>query len=157
MTENCNILNDGEFDARKYQNGIIKILIAQDKGQHHFKIDNESGHFLVKLRLIEEQNNRKCDYLILDCTDKKAFFVELKGQNLSDAVIQIKSTLKLLSPRLTKFRFLCRIVQTRVISSTKQLEQNKLISYLEEKHKSNIEGKSTETVRIESQKLIEII
>ena len=95
--------------------------------------------------------------MILNCTDKKAFFVELKGQNLSDAVNQIQSTLKLLSPRLTDFKFFCRIIQTRVIRSTNQSDKETLIKYLKDKHKSNIEGKITDLVKIGSQTLIEII
>ena len=157
MIENCNILKEDEFDPQKYQQGLIKILIAQDKGSHHFRIENKSGHYLLKLRLIERQNNRMCDYLILNCSEKKAFFVELKGQNLSDAVMQIQSTLKTLSPRLSAFKFFARIVQTRVIRSTNQLDKESLIKYLKEKHKSNIEGKITDLVKIGSEKLIETI
>jgi len=49
MIEKCNILKEGEFDVRKYQDGVIRILVAQDKSHHHFKIDNKSGHYLVKI------------------------------------------------------------------------------------------------------------
>ena len=69
MSENCNPLHKNEYDQENYQEGKVKVLIAKDKGQHHFRVENESSHYLIKLRLLEE-NIKKCDYLILDCSDQ---------------------------------------------------------------------------------------
>jgi hypothetical protein len=156
MSVNCNPLNDEEFDQEKFQAGIIKVLIAKDKGQHHFRVENESDHYLVKLRLIEN-NVKKCDYLVLDCSKQNVFFIELKGQNLGDAIKQIESTISVFASKIKQFKFYCRIVQTKVIGATQQNDKEKLVKYLNDKHRSNIEGKATDLVKIASQKLIEII
>ena len=157
MIMKCNPLEIYEFDHNNYQDGIIRTLVAKDVGGHHYRIENESRSYLIKLRLIEGNSIRKCDYLILNCTAQNAYFIELKGQNLGDAVIQIESTLNSLGIRLSSFKFYCRIVQTRVIGATQQADKQRLVNYLNKKHKPNIEGKATDLVKIGSRKLIEII
>jgi hypothetical protein len=149
MSSNCNPLKPEEYDNELFQCGFVKTLIAKDRGRHHYQIQNISNHYLVRLRLVEEQR-RKCDYLILDCSSQKAFFVELKGQNLGDAVKQIESTLAAISPRLISFHFYCRIVQTRVIKASNQNDKERLIRYLKENHKENIQGSVTDLVKIGS-------
>jgi hypothetical protein len=157
MIENCNPLGINEFHQDNYQEGMDRVLVARDVGGHHYRIENESRNYLIKLRLIEDQNNRKCDYLVLNCSTRNAYFVELKGQNLSDAVRQIEATLNALGKRLSTFKFYCRIVQTKVIGATQQADRERLVKYLKDKHKANIEGKVAELVKVGSQVLIDKI
>lgn len=42
--------------------------------------------------VINDQDKRKCDYLILNCDDNVSYFIELKGSNISDAYKQIAET-----------------------------------------------------------------
>ncbi len=42
----------------------------------------------------------KCDYLLLDMTDQKAYFVELKGHDINQAAEQIRTTIEVLEPEL---------------------------------------------------------
>lgn len=158
MSENCNILRDDEFyQGDTYQRGTMEKVIAKDRGNHQFQLENKSGSYLIKLKLVEKQTEKRCDFLILDCTGEAAFFVELKGQKLSDAVSQIQSTLGAYSSRLTHFQFFCRVVQTKVFGARIQLEKEKLIKYLYKNHKSNVQNRTRDLVKIESQKLVEII
>jgi hypothetical protein len=158
MIENCNILQPDEFyHGDKYQAGTVKKLIAKDNGDHQFELENESGSYLIKLKLVEKQTEKRCDFLILDCTGKAAFFVELKGQKLSDAVSQIQSTLGAYSSRLTDFQFYCRVVQTRVFGARSQIDKAKLMKYLHKNHKSNVQKGTRDLVKIGSQKLVEKI
>jgi hypothetical protein len=157
MSKNCNPLNRSEFDDSQSHGDSRSVLIVKDKGQQHLRIENDSKHYILKLRLIEDNLNKKCDYLILDCSDENAYFVELKGQNLSEAVKQIVSTISVLATRLTSFNFHCRIVQTKVIGAIQQIHKEKLARYLKEKHKANLKGKMSEIVKIGSEQLIDKI
>lgn len=58
--------------------------------------------------LIKDQKIRKCDYgFILNC-DKKSkialIYVELKGQDLKEAIIQLESTIKILKEQYIGYR-----------------------------------------------------
>ncbi|HEV7379066.1 MAG TPA: hypothetical protein VGN64_04685 [Dyadobacter sp.] len=156
---NCNPLTLKEYDNApdKYQYGQLSVLVVKDKGQHHYRIDNRSRNYLVKLRLNEVNQTRRCDYLILDCSFQNVYFVELKGQNLSDAFSQIETTIESFSPRFQNYKFYCRVVQTKVIAATQQGDKERLIKYLKTKHKANLQGSVTDLIKIGSQKLIEVI
>lgn len=138
-----------------------EVVFNDRKPIPEFRIKNNSQHILIKIKvdgcLIKGQVGvRKCDFLLLDCTDSKAYFIELKGQNLKDAIVQITSTLSQLQPKLKDFKICCRIVQSKVIKATQQQEKKALLRFLKIKFPSNTIA-SKDLVRIESQKLIEQI
>ncbi len=56
----------------------------------------------------------KCDFLLLNMTDFKAYFVELKGHDVNKAAEQIKASIDILEPQLQSFTVYARIVTTRI-------------------------------------------
>ncbi|WP_157162625.1 hypothetical protein [Cylindrospermum stagnale] len=84
--------------------------MAKDiNNKQEYRLDNSNKLEICKLRvdgcLITDQEGKKCDYLILACQDKLAFFVELKGQDLKEAIEQIDSALDKLIPQMADFKF----------------------------------------------------
>jgi hypothetical protein len=74
-------------------------------------------NFITKYRvdgnLIKE--GKKCDFLLLNCEKRKAYFIELKGSNLHRAIDQINQTIDLLQSSIKDdFAIYARIVLTRV-------------------------------------------
>ncbi|HEV7348154.1 hypothetical protein [Telluribacter sp.] len=152
----------GHIECTEYCDNKAKFIVFKDKrSKSEYRIENVSHHYLIRIKvddcLIKEQDKiKKCDYLLLDCSYKKAFFIELKGQNLKDAIIQIKSTILELNSKLLTFSFCCRIVQSKVIKATQQQEKEELIRFLRGKYPLNIKAVK-DLVLIGSQKLIEQI
>lgn len=159
MSKNCN-----PFDktCEEYSGATANKIAAKDRGSaSEYLIINESHHYFVKIKVDDclikkESSSRKCDFLFLDCTSEKAFFVELKGQNLGDAIEQVKATIFLLHIRLSQFSYCCRIVQSKVIRATQQNRKAAFIQFLKSTYPQNSKN-TKDLVRIESQKLIEQI
>ncbi|MEH2014823.1 hypothetical protein [Nostoc sp.] len=96
-----------------------KTIVVRDSGNsQEYRVTNVSSKEFCKIRvdncLIRE--GEKCDYLILNCQDKLAFFVELKGQDLKKALVQIDSSISILTPEIQEFKIYARIVLNRTPS-----------------------------------------
>ena len=162
MSENCNPFSEIEFiECQEYADRRSKLNIKDNRARSEFLVDNRKKNFLVKLKvddcLIKTSDTRKCDFLILDCDNKIAYFIELKGKNLGDAINQIMSTIQELAPKLKHFQFRCRIVQTGVNGTTQPKYISKLVTYLKEKHKLNSNSKTEDLIKIKSREHTEII
>jgi hypothetical protein len=73
-----------------------KTIVVRDSGnKQEYRVTNDNGKEICKIKvdgcLIKE--GERCDYLILSCEDKSAFFVELKGHDLKKAIAQINSSI----------------------------------------------------------------
>lgn len=95
---------------------IRKNLVVKDSGnKQEYRITNENAKEICKIRvdgcLIKE--GERCDYLILSCEDKLAFFVELKGHDLKKAITQIDSSLTKVIHKIQDFKIYARIVLNR--------------------------------------------
>ena len=105
---------DNSFE---FQHDNRKIVSIKDKGDRKYKYENISSNYLAKYKvengLIFDNNNKKCDYLLLNCNHKKAYFIELKGSKLIDAIEQISRTIDELKTKLPDFSIFARIVITR--------------------------------------------
>lgn len=93
-----------------------KTIVVRDSGNsQEYRVTNVSSKEFCKIRvdncLIRE--GEKCDYLILNCQDKLAFFVELKGQDLKKALAQINSSISILMDEIQDFKIYARIVLNR--------------------------------------------
>ena len=67
-----------------------------------FKVDGE-----VFAKGAEEE---KCDYLLLNDDVQKAYYIELKGSDISKAIDQIENTIRLLHHAIPKYDVFCRII-----------------------------------------------
>ncbi len=93
-----------------------KTIVVKDSGnKQEYRVTNKNGKEICKIKvdgcLIKE--SERCDYLILACEDKSAFFVELKGHDLKKAIGQIDSSLTNLITEIKEFKIYARIVLNR--------------------------------------------
>ena len=61
-------------------------------------------------------NKTCCDYLLVDCPDKKAYFIELKGSDVLHAIDQIQDTFAFFKDNLSSYCCFARIIPTKVSS-----------------------------------------
>lgn len=88
---------------------------------------------------------KRCDYLLLNDTDKASYYIELKGSDIRTAIEQIDSTISLIGPSIaeytTTFR---RIILHRV--RTHEIQDNFVIKW-RRRHKAVIvSGQYTDTL-----------
>lgn len=96
------------------------IVVSRDAGQsrehratnpgreyelRHYKLDGD----LVK-------NETCCDFLLVNDSSRKAYFIELKGENIDDAVDQLEAGTKRFASELNGYMFLYRIVCSRALT-----------------------------------------
>ena len=127
------------FDSNhsEFQHEARKIVSFKDKGRSEYRYNNQSANYLAKYRVDDgliSNNDPKCDFLLLNCEQKKAFFIELKGSNIVRAIEQITRSMDDLQGNLGGFAVFARIVLTRD-NTTKLNIGNKLLK-LEQKVKA---------------------
>ncbi|MTJ09394.1 MULTISPECIES: hypothetical protein [unclassified Anabaena] len=93
-----------------------KTIVVKDSGnKQEYRVTNKNGKEICKLMvdgcLIKD--GERCDYLILSCEDKSAFFVELKGHDLKKAIGQIDSSITKLKNEIKELKIYARIVLNR--------------------------------------------
>lgn len=162
MSEDCNPFDEAEFEiCQEYADRRSIVSVKDERAKSEYIIDNTKRNLIVKLRvdncLIKGSDKRKCDFLILDCSDKIAYFIELKGGDLGGATDQIISTVHMLAPRLKNFQFCCRIIQTQTNGTTQPKYIDKITNYLKESHKANSQFKVAKLIRIRSREYTESI
>ena len=128
---NCKI-----FDSNysEFQHEKRKIVPCKDKGSPEYRYKNQSANHLAKYKVdngLISDNDPKCDFLLLNCEQKKAFFIELKGSNIVRAIEQITRSIDFLQGNLSGFAVFARIVLIRD-NTTKLNITNKLLK-LEQK------------------------
>ncbi len=106
-----------------------KIVTCTDrKSSTKYIYENDSSDTLSKYRVdgcLINDDDSKCDYLMLNCTKKVLYFVELKGSDLIKAVRQIDRSINILHKDFKDYSVEARIVLTRV--NTTALKSSKLI------------------------------
>ena len=113
--ENCN-----PFGKCEEQSGRNKDFRCKEHGKtYHYT--NKSESFIVKIRvdecLIKGEQERKCDYLFLNCDKKIAYLIELKGSDLAHAASQILNVINVFQKELSNFEIHARIVLSKVYQS----------------------------------------
>ncbi len=108
------------FDERKIINveENSRRFVGLNTKQKSFALYCVDGCIIVE--------GQKCDYLLLNCSELIAYFIELKGSDLIHAVRQINTTLNHLLSDLEDFtKINARIVLTKV--NTPDLKSSDLI------------------------------
>lgn len=103
-----------------------KIIISRDK---HSKVEHRAynlerkydvRHYRLDGDLIKQE--KCCDFLLLNDTLKNAYFIELKGANIDEAVPQLQNAVSLCREELKGYECLLRIVCSKV--RTHMVESN---------------------------------
>lgn len=92
-----------------------KIIVSRDSGETRihraFNVnDNFVRHYRIDGVVIMDQNEKKCDFLLLNDTKKVAYIIEVKGTDLNTALKQLENTERLLAEDLVGFMKKIRIV-----------------------------------------------
>ncbi len=73
-------------------------LIVCKENKKEYRLINDKGLLIINYHMdggvIDDSNQKKCDYLIYIPSSKKVILIELKGTQFSNAVTQILETLK---------------------------------------------------------------
>lgn len=95
-------------------NHNARIVVSERRSS--FQISNPTGKLVCKTKIdgCYLQGQKSCDYLIVDCSDKKAYFVELKGSHVLHAFDQIQRTMSHLRRDLVGYCCFARVVPTKV-------------------------------------------
>lgn len=95
-----------------------KIIVSRYKGSQriHRAINPGQKYSVRQYKLDGDifQNQKCCDFLVLNDTNKNAYLVELKGGNIDHAVPQLEAGEKLCRPMLAGYQFFYRIVCSKV-------------------------------------------
>jgi hypothetical protein len=133
--QNCNCK---KFSSHfEFQHEQRPTVVCKDKGKSEYIYENRRKDFLSKYRVdggLIVDDIAKCDFLLLNCSQKQAYFVELKGSDIIRAIDQIDSSIDFLKPQLDDTKIFARIVLTRAntidLKSTKYLRLEKKIKLL---------------------------
>ncbi|NET72818.1 MAG: hypothetical protein F6K62_18370 [Sphaerospermopsis sp. SIO1G2] len=102
-------------DCKEFCDQREKIVVKDAGNKQEYRVINKQHQEICKIRvdgcLIKE--GERCDYLILSCEDKSAFFLELKGHDLQKALQQINSSIDKLGTEVKEFKLYARIVLNR--------------------------------------------
>lgn len=94
-----------------------KIIVSQDAAsgnpsQHRAYNQSENcvRQYCLDDHTILQNSVRRCDYLLLNCDKKRAYFIELKGKHIEKAKEQIESSERLLNQDIKGYTIFYRII-----------------------------------------------
>lgn len=100
------------------------IVVSKDAGQarEHRALNPDRKFCLRHYKLDGDivKNQTCCDFLLVNDSSKKAYFIELKGENVEEAVDQLQASATRFSSELSGYTFLYRIVCSRVLTHNVQ-------------------------------------
>ncbi|MCX5965163.1 MAG: hypothetical protein NT070_19165 [Cyanobacteria bacterium] len=103
-----------------------RLVLQENKSKITFLNPNQYQILIIRVDdcVIKDKEILRCDYAIVPC-DEVEIYVELKGSDISHAVKQIESTIRLLSDDPQKIKKLCFVVSTRVPKHSTSVQQLK--------------------------------
>lgn len=125
-----------------------KKIISSEKGRSHVAL-NSQGKFEVRhYRLDGEivQNQTCCDFLLANDTSKKAYYIELKGQDIRKAVMQVLAAEKLCDEDLSGYLSHYRIIPSK--AKTEELHSTEYRRLLQKVGTNRLKCKSTKMEEI---------
>ena len=97
-----------------FQQGTQAIFRSAENGCEHIGINTNSHairHFKVDGDVLEPNSQEeRCDYLLLNDTDRYAYYIELKGSDLEKATRQIDNSVRLLHSGIQNYTVFPRII-----------------------------------------------
>jgi hypothetical protein len=90
-----------------------KIIVCKENGKK-YTANNIDMQLVRKLRLLEIINQMQCDYVVLNDEKKTAYFIELKGHHVEEAIKQVFASKQRYLQELTGYTINLRIVASRV-------------------------------------------
>lgn len=116
-----------------------KVIVSRDKGtsRTHQATNPEQQYIVRHYKLDGEliKNKTCCDFVLLNDTLKNAYFIELKGGHIDDAVPQLEEGARICQPDLCGYTFYYRIVASKV--RTHDVQKNSFRRF-KDKHGSKL-------------------
>jgi hypothetical protein len=108
-----------------------KRIVSKDVGEPKHVGNNPKLRYVTHYKVdgVIIKDGLRCDYVLMNEDDKRAYLIELKGSKLSDAAKQIEATENKLKKYLTGYALRYRIVANR--SKTQQIESSDFKRYRE--------------------------
>lgn len=108
-----------------------KIVVSKDVGnrEHRGLNPNQRQVTHYKIDGVIITTGPRCDFVLINESDKIAYLIELKGSKLSDAAHQLEATENTLKNALNPYALRYRIVSSR--SKTQQIESADFKKYRE--------------------------
>jgi nitrogenase subunit NifH len=107
-----------------------RAICAAEKNKMVYVLNNISKSIIQKVNIDKISiTGMKCDYLF-NVKNKKAFFIELKGNKTNDAVGQLLNTIHNLKSELGNIPFAARIVGAKIAPDIKQAKPYRMLSKL---------------------------
>ena len=95
-----------------------KIIVSKDLGttREHRAINPGQQYCVRQYKLDGEliKQQKCCDFLLINDSLKKAYFIELKGGNIDEAIPQLENGERLCTAELQGYTFFYRIVPSKV-------------------------------------------
>ena len=110
--------------------------IGKNVNRHNirqFKVDGD----VIPLNCTEE----RCDYLLLNDTDKRAYYIELKGSDIDKAIRQIENSIKLLHSGIMQYTVYQRIIYR---SHTHDIQKSTVLRWKKRNPKAVIQSRKFE-------------
>ena len=104
-----------ENNCTEYCDHRPEVVAKENKTT--YKLINLSKKEVCKIKVdncLIKEAQKKCDYLILNCSDQIAIFIEFKRGNIEEAFPQLDAAIKFLLPHLKNFKICVRIVASKV-------------------------------------------
>ena len=108
-----------------------KIIVSKDVGNREHRGLNPNQRHVTHYKIDGEiiTTGPRCDFVLINESDKIAYLIELKGSKLSDAARQLEATENALKNALDPYDLRYRIVSSR--SKTQQIESADFKKYRE--------------------------
>lgn len=117
------LLTNDKSKCQEYQ----KIIVSKDTGnKREHRAINSKGKCKVRQYKLDGdivQQKKCCDFLVINDSMKKSYYIELKGENIDEAIPQLESAVQLCSQELPNYdifyRIVCSKVRTHKVNSNK--------------------------------------
>ena len=87
------------------------VVVSRDKGKVEHRAINPQGQFDLRHYQLDGaliKQTKCCDYLLINDSRRKAYFIEVKGGNIDEAIKQLEAEEhKVQDPKFRKFKEKC--------------------------------------------------
>ena len=115
-------------DYAPHRQGRCSLVKSEEHGCVH--LGQNPGHHMIRQYRIDgevipkESSELRCDFLVLNDTVPKAYYIELKGSDINRAIDQIENSVRLFKTSLTGYTEFRRIIYR---SGTHSVESSKAV------------------------------
>ena len=142
-------MREGEFPVFKSPENRC-VHVGNNPARNHVRQFKVDGGVLTAA-----STEQRCDYLLLNDTEGRSYYIELKGSDLLKAIAQVENTIRLISPSIKEYDIFRRIVY---YTGSHKTQDSTVVKWkLKHGGKVLIQARPTEKVLIQSRKIEEPI